>query len=508
MREVALTLIVAAVLLFVGLGRVDLWAPDEPRYAEVAREMVITGDYAVPHLNGEVYDRKPPLLFWMSALSFKLMGVSEGAARFPVAVTAFLTVVVVLAGGWLLFDVDVGVVAALVLTTTYWFVWLGRRVKMDVPVTLFTTLAILLFFMAYRRNRSWLYIPAFISVGVGGIAKGPVAFSVPFITMVLFHAIIRDFGFLRKKAFWFGLLLSLLVYLFWMVPASLKYGFSYVVSQVYSRTSALFLHTKVHKHGFLYYFIHFPLNTLPWVLLFPAALKRCLDCREKEEFLLLLCWFVGNFLFFSLAKTKRSTYLIPIYPAYALMVAAYLKDAGSHVVERFSRIVAGMALMVSLLGLLFSLYNSSIAGVVGGLALGLATFIFYRRRYTGLWGVSTLLALTLLLALNLWVPLYNPCKSVKEVSLRARKLVDKGHTLYLYGIGNSHAGGFNFYTGIVPIPLLGRGENMCVHRGGVFITKGRYFDRLIKRFNVEKIYQQPCGHRFVLFRCKPDGGGT
>ena len=513
-KDIFIILLLSCLLFLFGLGKLDLWSPDEPRYAEVAREMVISGEYLIPHLNGKVYDRKPPMLFWVAALSFKLFGIKEWAARLPVAILGILTVVLVYFFGAFLFDFATGKFASLILATTYWFVWLGRRVKMDVPLTFFVMLSIFLFYMAYDNpSKRKIYYPlAFLFVGIGALFKGPVAFSIPFITMVLFHVYVRDFSFIKNKSFWMGIVLSVFIYISWMMLAAFKVGFGYLVDQIYTRTSALFVHTKVHKRSIFYYIIQFPLNTLPWVVFLPSALIYGLKLEKskyKEGFMLLFFWLVGNFIFFSLAKTKRSPYLIPLYPAFSLMVALYVKDLRENAYIKYHKFITALFFIV-VLALVSSLpflkfpFKSMVM-----VSLPIITFSFlisvlalHKRKFLKE-SLMVSLFVVIIFGFNYVMPFYNPCKSVRKLCNVALNVIEKKKLpLFLVGIGNSHAGEFNFYTGIVPIPILGKKVEDIIKvadKGGLFITKGRYLKRFEGKLRIKKIYQQPCGHRFTLF---------
>nr|MBP7323866.1 glycosyltransferase family 39 protein [Deltaproteobacteria bacterium] len=130
------------VLFFLNLGEWDLWNPDEPRYAQIAREMRESGEWILPHLNGMVYAEKPPLVFWLTALSQKIFNKDSAFSnRFPSAVAALLTTLVVYWFGTRLFNERAGIFAALVLATNAEFFWLAHRVNLDTMLTLWITAA-------------------------------------------------------------------------------------------------------------------------------------------------------------------------------------------------------------------------------------------------------------------------------------------------------------------------------------------------------------------------------
>ncbi len=534
-----IVLLVSLLLLFTNLGGWGLWSPDEPRYAEVAREMVVTGDYLVPHLNGEVYTKKPPLLFWLDALSYKLFGVKEWAARLPVALMGLITALATLYFGSRLFSPRVGFWGSLILITTPWFAWEARRAKMDIPLTLLVVMAIMAFYfgnqVARREKRKKLlfYALGFSAVGIGALGKGPVAFSVPGLALACYHLHTRDIHILKEKEFWLALPLSFLFYFSWLVPACLKLGGGYALDQIYYKTSALFLHTKVHRHGPLFYFYHIILDAFPWSLFLPGAILYGLKLPEekKKPYLLLFWWFTANFIFFSIAKTKRATYLLPLYPAIALMIALYLQEAllqgrTSALPEMEKGVKYPFYLLLGVLpivgiGAPLAAYLKLEMLFIPLLGLGCVLLIFTALGLKGMREkpipireyITLLMGATLLFSFLLVVPRADPCKSVKTLCKKAVELSRRDKApLMLFGIKTPHAGEFNFYTRMAPIPVVGKGEEnlkrILAKRGKIYlITKGKYFRHYCQKLGIKPLARQPCGHRFTLFSNKDFEGG-
>lgn len=529
----------SALLLFANLGGWGLWSPDEPRYAEVAREMVVTGDYLIPHLNGEVYTKKPPLLFWLDALSFKIFGVREWVARLPVALMGLITILATLYFGSLLFSPRVGFWSSLVLVTAPWFLWQARRAKMDIPVTLLVMIAIMAFYLGNqvdikeKRKKFIHYALGFSAVGVGALGKGPVAFSIPGLALACYHIHTRDLHILKEKEFWLAFPLSLLFYFLWLVPVCIKLGGGYALDQIYYKTSALFLHTKVHRHGPFFYLYHLPLDAFPWVLFLPGALIHGFRLPEERRrpFLLLFWWLAANFVFFSIAKTKRSAYLLPLYPALAFMVALYLQETLSQGksldlsdMDRGVRypfylilvalpIVAIGAPLVAYLKLRMLFAPLSALGCVL-LAFALLGFQGVRERPLFLKEyITTMMGISLLFSFLFVIPRADPCKSVKAVCQKAVEFSKRDKApVMLFGIKTPHAGEFNFYTGMAPLPVVRKGEKglkriLAKSEKAYLLTKGKYFDHYCKKAGLKPLAQQPCGHRFTLFSNKDFEGG-
>src|SRR5262245_29246755 len=157
-------------LFFYGLGSIGLLGPDEPRYAAIAREMLMTGDYITPRLYGMPWFEKPPLMYWLAALGCKLFGISEAGARFPSALTATLCVFLIYWCGRKLWDRAVGFLAALVLATSIGSFAFARAASMDMLLSTCLTAALGFFLFAYNdrtaRRRMW-FCAFYASLGLG-----------------------------------------------------------------------------------------------------------------------------------------------------------------------------------------------------------------------------------------------------------------------------------------------------------------------------------------------------
>src|SRR5213592_663552 len=177
------------VLFFHGLGGIGLIGPDEPRYAAIAREMAMSGDYITPRLYGTPWFEKPVLVYWLASTSYKLFGFNEAAARLPSAVAASICVFFVYWCGRKLWDAWIGLLAGLILATSIGFFAFARAASMDMPLAACLTTALVFFLFGVndvdRRRRLWF--PAFYAaLGLGVLAKGPVALLLPALSLAGF----------------------------------------------------------------------------------------------------------------------------------------------------------------------------------------------------------------------------------------------------------------------------------------------------------------------------------
>lgn len=309
--------------------RRDLWAPDEPRHAEVAAEMVRSGDYVIPQLNGEVYSDKPPPPFWVMVTSMRMLGgPSEFAARLPFAIGAGLTLALLFSIARRLFGAQVAFSATLIMMTAGQFMWLAQRVSLDIFQTLFVTLAIYGWLRQQRgEGSSWVNgLIFFLACGCGISTKGPTALLVP-LSAAIGHALAsKTLSRLRDPRFLAGIVAMAAFILGWLIPASRRGGEAYTHDLVFTQSFGRIANAWNHEHPFFYYFGEWPIEFLPWSPAFLLAIW--LAWREKgalpgrsEDRRLLYSWIAIPFLVLSIAQSKRGNYLLPLYPAAAMLAA-------------------------------------------------------------------------------------------------------------------------------------------------------------------------------------------
>ncbi|MGH9342598.1 MAG: ArnT family glycosyltransferase, partial [Terriglobia bacterium] len=335
-RPLALLLLIAACLFFIGLGRLPLIEPDEGRNAEVAREMVVTHDWITPHYDGLPYLDKPVVLFWMIAAAFRAFGTSAGSARFPEALAALAAVLLAWMMGRRMFNERVGTLAGIILATSPLFFGFARTVIFDMPLTLFVTVSLFCFWLNRRKNGLRLDALAFAAMGVGAITKGPVGFLLPLFTLLAYYALAGRFRELKKVHWGVGGLVFLAVALPWFIDVSLrnpdfpKYAF-WEESLLRFTTGA-----RMHRsNGSLYYIPVYFAGFFPWsFFLFFAAWKRIKAWRklrgdEHQAELFLLAWAAVIFVFFTLSRSKLPGYVLPALPPLSILAGKAWQDARS-----------------------------------------------------------------------------------------------------------------------------------------------------------------------------------
>lgn len=356
-RRVAAALLLFAVVWSLNLGRWDLWGPDEPRYAQVAREMIRSGEYLVPHLNGRIYGEKPPLFFWSVAGVSLIMdrdgrGPSKLAARLPSAIAGLGILLFAYLIGRRLYGPSIALLSMFILFSTVQFTSSATDAHLDSCLALFTTAAMFFFYEGYTRpaaSRPW-FLLAYAVMGLGVLTKGPVAIVVPLLSAVAFLIVKRDFGVLRRIEAVRGFAIMLGIIALWLVPAGLSGGKEYFDYLAFRQSTGRAVNAFSHAQPFYYYFDVFLADFLPWTIFLPFAAAYFIRRKEAREGLLFpFVWFAVTFLFFSLMSGKRSLYLLPLYPPAAIMIAKFCADQ----VDGFRRRKEGRSLLFLLPSFLF-----------------------------------------------------------------------------------------------------------------------------------------------------------
>lgn len=320
-------------LFFFNIGNRDLWAPDEPRYAQVSKEMRDSGNFIVPHLNSDPYPDKPPLLFWLVNVTSLLPGeISPLTARIPSALAGIGCCLAVFFLGRRLFQNNgIALTSALILATSSKFLWMAHRVAFDVILTFFVTMALLCFYRGYteQKNRGWFYLLFYACMALGVLTKGPIGFILPFCTVLTYLIVKRDAGALKSAKPWMGAAIFLAIVFSWVGLAVIYGGKEYTHQILFKQNVGRFASSFAHKRPFYYFFIQFPLNFMPWSLFIPGVAAYAFSRKGKEKrthFLLPAIWFAVIFIFFSITSGKRDIYVLPLYPAASLLTAWFLHE--------------------------------------------------------------------------------------------------------------------------------------------------------------------------------------
>ena len=325
-RRLLLALVATCLVLFsFQIGNHDFWDPDEPRYAGVTRNILENDEWIRLTDNGEPYTHKPPLFFWILAVAARVGGgLSETTARIPSGLAGLLCVVAVYRLGQRLFNSRVGWLSAMTMATSQRFFLESRWVHMDTLLTLFVVLAMESAYTALQGNRrSWIWM--YVWMALGCLAKGPFGMVLPAAGVLVALASTGELSRLKRSGWFWGVPLSLLPVAVWLYTSSRLSGVdpgSVVDRQVFQR-----LQEGVHHpRPFTYYLYSLPLEFLPWTLFLPSVFRFTFPAthrRERGSLLFVYGWVVGQLCLLSLVAEKRPSYLLPLFPALALLVGCF-----------------------------------------------------------------------------------------------------------------------------------------------------------------------------------------
>ena len=333
-RTTILLLVLAlAVIWFVPLGWRHLLPSDEGRYAEMAREMFVTGDWITPRYNGYKYFEKPPLQTWANALTFAWFGIGEWQARLYTALTGFAGVLLIGFTGARVFNAATGVFAAIVLATSPYWNLMGHFNTLDMGLSFWMELTLCALLLAQRPNlpgssaRLWMWV-CWISMALAVLSKGLIGVILPGAALVIYTLVARDWALWKRLYLVSGLILFFAVATPWFVLVQQRnpefLNFFFIVQQ-FDR----YLTPEQNRPGPIYYFAAVMLvGFLPWLSVAVQSVRHALRMpRQPNGFspaLVMLVWSAFIFVFFSVSHSKLVSYTLPIAPALALLIGMYL----------------------------------------------------------------------------------------------------------------------------------------------------------------------------------------
>lgn len=324
-----------SVIWFGSLDYRKLIQPDEGRYAEIAREMAVSGDFVTPRLNGIKYFEKPPLQYWATAATFKLFGENEWTARIWPGLTGFLSVLLAFFAANRLFGQRAALLAAATLGSGLFTVLIGHINTLDMGLSFFLQLALTGMLFANREDtpnrnrRKWMML-VWSALALAMLTKGLVSLVLCGGTLVLYSLLARDFSPWRRLELGRGILLFLAIAAPWFVAVSLanpEFPHFFFIHEHFER----FL-TKEHGRyqPAWYFFAILLVGTLPWTLMTLQGWLTAWAHERTGEFQpqrFLFVWAVVILGFFSASSSKLPSYILPMAPALAILTGVFLANA-------------------------------------------------------------------------------------------------------------------------------------------------------------------------------------
>lgn len=365
--------VIVYLLFFYGLGDHKLLDADETRYIDMAKTMFLNKEYFTLYLNNEFFFEKPPLFFWLVVMSFKIFHtVTEWSARIPIALQAFISALCIYGVGAKVVSKKFGVYSALICATSLEFLMMSKIGMLDMTLTFCTTIATFLGFMTFfckEQSKKYFWWGFYTFSALAVLAKGIPGFVVPFGTMFFCGIYTKKLKeFFKPSYFIVGVFLFLLVVLPWHILMFLKHNPLFFNEYVIKHHLARFLGADVidRKRPFYYYFVTILWGLFPWIFSFIALFidkikgfkyKAYESLSIENQFISLnVIGATFTMLFYSASGTKLVTYILPIYPFLAVILAKYwLEENFSKSLKILNGILAGVLCLAGMCALISGL---------------------------------------------------------------------------------------------------------------------------------------------------------
>jgi 4-amino-4-deoxy-L-arabinose transferase-like glycosyltransferase len=329
LRNLIILLGLSSVLYFWNLGSLPFYERGEGREGLVVWEMYHSGNWILPMVNGEYIPFKPPLFHWIGAIASSLGGhVDEFTVRFPSALLASLGVLMTYWVGRCWWNRSAGLAAGLVLVTCFGWWQAAAMAQVDMVLAFLVAASLVLFYSLYRheQQRNWKGIALAVLLALATLAKGPLGIAAPAFVVLLFLLLQKDLKFVIQLPLLGGTAIYILLAGSWYALAYSQAGWSFIQRQIVDET----LLTGVGNYGrhqpFYYYLPVLFYNLTPWSFLLPGLALFLFQRRRQltaEGLLFPLAWILGILIFYSAARGKRGIYILPLYPAVALLFGAW-----------------------------------------------------------------------------------------------------------------------------------------------------------------------------------------
>ncbi len=344
------------VLWFGALDEREFFHPDEGRYAEIPREMVASGDWVTPRLNGLKYFEKPVLQYWITAVSYLALGGEEFVARLWPALSGFLTLVLVYCMGRRLAGVRAGLVAAAALATTFQFFVFSQILTLDMGLSFFLTLALYGFLASQdlratpAQQRNWAVL-MWAAMALAVLSKGLVGVVLPALVLLVYSGIERDWKLLGRLHWGFGVAVFFVIALPWFIWVQLRNPefFQFFFIREHFGRFALNEHRRA---GAWYYFLALLLvGSVPWSFMYVRAMivswrNASLNHFAINPIRLLILWVITISIFYSVSRSKLPGYILPVYPALALLLGCYVQREKIQLSKKMLFAIAALGVIV------------------------------------------------------------------------------------------------------------------------------------------------------------------
>lgn len=484
--NIALLLCVAGVITFAYLGSLPLLDPDEPVYAETAREMLQFHDFISPRIYGEFWYDKPPMYYWLVAGAFKIFGVSEFAARLPSALLATAGAILVYLSGRKLLGERAGLLAGLILATSLEYLYLSKAAVTDVTLTFFLTAALL----AFLHGKYYLFYGC---AALAVVTKGPIGIIFCGVIPGMYVAFTSNWALLKRMKVLSGMALFSVIALPWYILMYHYHGMAFIETFLGFHNITRFLQPE-HPEGALWYY-YIPViiwGFFPWIAFMVQSVHAALKEKgvNRNRLIFLVIWAATVFAFFTLSQTKLISYILPMYPPLALLVGWYFDKAWS---EKYFSVLKSSASVLTVVacileaGLLYAgktvtpglYFPGMIMAVMFVGANSLVWWLSIRREFRSVFivNVVAMMFFSTYLVTQL-LPVITPVFSMKAFVEEFNENYNGHGQVY---IAKSYHPGFMFYSGIAGKEITEHESLTALlhqERDAFFIIKTKEYEKL------------------------------
>jgi len=445
-----LVAIITIIIVFFNLGGVPLLDPDEPVYAETPKEMFAFNEFVSPRIYGEYWYDKPPMFYWLVAISYKIFGVNEFAARFPSAILAVACILAVYLSGRRLFNERAGMAGALVLATSIEYFYLGKAAVTDITLLFFLSVSLL----SFIEKR---YYTAYLFAGLATLTKGPIGLLFPGGIIFFYLLATRNWSQLKSMKIFSGLLIYAIVATPWYVIMYNIHGSIFIDTFLGFHNITRFTSPEHPESVQWYYYLPvLILGFFPWTAIMLQSMWTSLT-RSRNNFSVLLflnIWALFIFIFFTISQTKLVSYILPMYPPLAMIAGWYIDYLWtSHTKPTSWAIVLGILTVVFTGGMLMGIQAMPI--LQNGIHIILIIFILMilfviyfawnKRSSYVFWTQIIAMILFSMVLFAILFPLAAPNFTTKNISQEFTAQYDGISPVYI--IKFLHPG-FTFYTNV------------------------------------------------------------
>lgn len=447
-----LVAIITILIVFFNLGGVPLLDPDEPVYAETPKEMFSFNEFISPRIYGEYWYDKPPMYYWLVAVSYKVFGISEFAARFPSAILAVACTLLVYLSGRRLFNERAAIAGALVLATSIEFFYLGKAAVTDITLLFFLS-ASLLSFIEKK------YYPAYLFAGLATLTKGPIGLLFPGGIIFFYLLATRNWSQLKSMKIPSGLLLYAAIATPWYIIMYNIHGSIFIDTFLGFHNITRFTSPEHPESVLWYYYIPvLILGFFPWTAIMFQSLWASLtkSTYHFSTLLFLNIWAIFIFIFFTISQTKLVSYILPMYPPLAMIVGWYIDHLWT---SRTKIHYTGWALTLSILAILFTgamfiglkympilangIYISSLIFIL--MAFSVAYFAWKKEIRRIFWTQIIAMTLFSMVLVAILFPLSAPYFTTKNLAQEFNSQYDGTSPIYIVKFLRP---GFAFYSNV------------------------------------------------------------